>query len=66
MPADYAAEPIVRQLLANRPGPEASAQLRAFITAIADGTQVPTSAANAVPAMRLIDDAYRAAGLAPR
>jgi predicted dehydrogenase len=41
-------------------------QLRAFAAAIADGTPVPTSAANAVTTMRLIDDAYRAAGLLPR
>ncbi|HUB23086.1 MAG TPA: Gfo/Idh/MocA family oxidoreductase [Streptosporangiaceae bacterium] len=41
-------------------------QLRAFATAIADGTPVPTSAAHAVTTMRLIDDAYRAAGLLPR
>ena len=30
------------------------------------GDPVPTSAAHAVVTMRLIDDAYRAAGLAPR
>ena len=44
-------------------------QLRAFAAAIAAGPgadPVPTSAANAVVTMRLIDDAYRAAGLAPR
>ena len=41
-------------------------QLRAFAAAIADGTPVPTSAAHAVTTMRLIDDAYRAAGLLPR
>ncbi len=44
-------------------------QLRAFAAAIAAGPRsdpVPTSAANAVVTMRLIDDAYRAAGLLPR
>jgi predicted dehydrogenase len=41
-------------------------QLRAFAAAIADGEPVPTSAAHAVTTMRLIDDAYRAAGLLPR
>jgi predicted dehydrogenase len=41
-------------------------QLRAFAEAIAGGGDVPTSAAHAVTTMRLIDDAYRAAGLLPR
>jgi len=41
-------------------------QLRAFAAAIASGDPVPTSAASALVTMRLIDDAYRAAGLAPR
>ncbi len=41
-------------------------QLRAFAAAIAGGEPVPTSAAHAVGTMRLIDDAYRAAGLLPR
>jgi predicted dehydrogenase len=41
-------------------------QLRAFAAAITQGTPVPTSAAHAVVTMRLIDDAYRAAGLLPR
>ena len=42
-------------------------QLRAFAAAIAGGAdEVPTSAAHAVVTMRLIDDAYRAAGLRPR
>jgi predicted dehydrogenase len=41
-------------------------QLRAFAAAIATGSPVPTSAAHAVTTMRLIDDAYRAAGLLPR
>jgi predicted dehydrogenase len=41
-------------------------QLRAFAAAIAAGGPVPTSAAQAVATMRVIDDAYRAAGLARR
>ena len=41
-------------------------QLRAFAAAIAGDGQVPTSAGHAVGTMRVIDDAYRAAGLAPR
>jgi len=41
-------------------------QLRAFAAAVATGATVPTSAAHAVTTMRLIDDAYRAAGLLPR
>ena len=44
-------------------------QLRAFAAAIAAGQgadPVPTSAAHAVVTMRVIDDAYRAAGLALR
>jgi predicted dehydrogenase len=41
-------------------------QLRAFAAAISSGDPVPTSAENAAVTMRLIDDAYRAAGLAPR
>jgi predicted dehydrogenase len=41
-------------------------QLRAFAAAIADGDQVPTSAASAAVTMQIIDDAYRAAGLAVR
>jgi predicted dehydrogenase len=41
-------------------------QLRAFAAAITDGAPVATSAAEAVTTMRLIDDAYRAAGLPPR
>ena len=43
-----------------------SYQLRAFAAAIEAGDPVPTSAAQAVPTMRVIDDAYRAAGLALR
>ena len=41
-------------------------QLRAFATAIAAGDPAPTSAAQAISTMRVIDDAYRAAGLARR
>ena len=41
-------------------------QLRAFAAAIAGGDPVPTTAAHAAVTMRLIDDAYRAAGLAVR
>jgi predicted dehydrogenase len=41
-------------------------QLRAFARAVSGGPPVPTSAEHAVPTMRLIDDAYRAAGLALR
>jgi predicted dehydrogenase len=41
-------------------------QLRAFANAIAGGDPVPTSAASAAVTMRVIDDAYRAAGLAVR
>jgi predicted dehydrogenase len=41
-------------------------QLRAFAAAITDGAPVPTSAEHAVVTMRLIDDAYRAAGMLPR
>jgi predicted dehydrogenase len=41
-------------------------QLRAFAAAIGGGDPVPTSAAHAAVTMRLIDDAYRAAGLAVR
>ena len=41
-------------------------QLRAFAAAIAAGGQVPTSAAQAVTTMRVIDAAYRAAGLTLR
>jgi predicted dehydrogenase len=41
-------------------------QLRAFAAAVTGGPQVPTSAEHAVTTMRLIDDAYRAAGLPVR
>ena len=41
-------------------------QLRAFAAAVAGRSDAPTSAAHAVGTMRLIDDAYRAAGLLPR
>jgi len=38
-------------------------QLRAFAAAALDGEPFPTTAASAVTTMRLIDDAYQAAGL---
>jgi predicted dehydrogenase len=41
-------------------------QLRAFAAAITAGAPVATPAAEAVTTMRLIDDAYRKAGLPPR
>jgi predicted dehydrogenase len=41
-------------------------QLRAFAGAVSGGAAVLTSAEHAVTTMRLIDDAYRAAGLPPR
>jgi hypothetical protein len=41
-------------------------QLRAFSAAVRDGVPFPTTAANAVTTMRLIDDAYLAAGLPVR
>jgi predicted dehydrogenase len=41
-------------------------QLRAFASAVFDGSPVDTSAAHGVTTMRLIDAAYRAAGLPPR
>jgi predicted dehydrogenase len=41
-------------------------QLRAFVAAVRDGAPVPTSARDAVANMKVIDDIYRAAGLAPR
>ena len=56
-------------VLADERGSEPSTyteQLRAFAAAVAGGGDVPTSAAHAVTTMRLIDDAYRAAGLLPR
>jgi len=37
-----------------------------FAGAVVTGATVPTSAAHAVTTMRLIDDAYAAAGLLPR
>ena len=60
------------KVLADEPGGGETTyvhQLRAFAAAIAaapGGEPVPTSAAHAVVTMRLIDDAYRAAGLALR
>jgi len=41
-------------------------QLEAFCAAVADGAPVATDAREAVRTMRVIDDVYRAAGLAPR
>jgi len=41
-------------------------QLRAFAAAVTDGDSFPTTADNAAATMRVIDDAYRAAGLPPR
>ncbi|MFD3451374.1 Gfo/Idh/MocA family protein [Streptomyces sp. NPDC058691] len=41
-------------------------QLEAFAGLVRDGIKVPTDADDAVESMRLIDDAYRAAGFAPR
>jgi len=38
-------------------------QLRAFAAAVLDGAPFPTTAASAVTTMRLIDEAYQAAGL---
>jgi predicted dehydrogenase len=38
-------------------------QMRAFSAAVTDGAPFPTSAANAVETMRVIDEAYLAAGL---
>jgi predicted dehydrogenase len=38
-------------------------QLRAFAAAVLNGEPFPTTAANAVTTMRLIDDAYQSAGL---
>ena len=41
-------------------------QLRAFAAAITDGAPFPTTADSAAMTMRVIDNAYRAAGLPPR
>jgi predicted dehydrogenase len=41
-------------------------QLRAFESAVRDGTPFPTTVADAVANMRVIDDVYRAAGLPVR
>ncbi len=54
-----------------RPGDDAADttfawQLRAFAAAVTDGAPFPTTAKNATATMRVIDDAYRAAGLPPR
>jgi predicted dehydrogenase len=43
--------------------PSYVAQLRAFVAAVREGAPFPTTAADAVVTMRLIDDIYRAAGL---
>ena len=49
------------------PGPATyTCQLKAFRDAVLNGEPVVTGAADAVPTMVLIDDAYRAAGLEPR
>jgi predicted dehydrogenase len=56
-------------VVADEPGDGESTyvyQLRAFAAAISSGDPVPTSAEHAAVTMRLIDDAYRAAGLTPR
>ena len=56
-------------VVADEPGEGESTyvyQLRAFAAAISSGGPVPTSAEHAAVTMRLIDDAYRAAGLLPR
>jgi predicted dehydrogenase len=41
-------------------------QLRAFVAAVADGAPTLTPPSDSVATMRVIDDVYRAAGLAPR
>jgi len=41
-------------------------QLEAFVRAVRSGAPLPTDAADGVANMRVIDDVYRAAGLAPR
>jgi predicted dehydrogenase len=41
-------------------------QLRAFVAAVREGTPYPTTPADAVANMRVIDASYRAAGLEPR
>lgn len=41
-------------------------QLRAFAAAVREGVPFATTAAHALTTMRVIDDAYRAAGLPPR
>ena len=49
-----------------RGGPTYVYQLRAFAAAIRDGAPYPTNPADAVANMKVIDAAYRAAGLEPR
>jgi len=46
--------------------PTYTGQLRAFTAAVLRAAPLPTSAADAVANMRLVDDVYRAAGLPPR
>jgi predicted dehydrogenase len=41
-------------------------QLRAFVAAVRDGAPFPTTTADAIANMRVIDACYRAAGLEPR
>jgi predicted dehydrogenase len=41
-------------------------QLRAFLAAVRDGAPFPTTTSDAIANMRVIDAAYRAAGLDPR
>jgi predicted dehydrogenase len=49
-----------------RGGPTYVYQLRAFAAAVRDGTPFPTTPADAVANMKVIDASYRAAGLEPR
>lgn len=46
--------------------PTYSYQLEAFVDAVRNGTKLPTDAEDAVNQMKVIDAAYRAAGLEPR
>jgi predicted dehydrogenase len=41
-------------------------QLKAFVAAVRDGAAFPTTPADAIANMQVIDDVYRAAGLEPR
>ena len=47
-------------------GPTYVYQLRAFAAAVREGAPFPTTPADAVANMQVIDAAYRAAGLEPR